>query len=220
MNPEMASFHNLNHPLANLLAHPVHTNIFEPTKGIRALSSLIDDPWYTSHLDHRFKNREGITTPDFDVREAKAAYFLEGNFAGIKSTQDIKIEWVGNRTLVIEADIEREDLEEVWGVKLGNCDCDADELRKTGNGNGELHQKVKEDKKVQHHLWEQPKHNDVRAWLSERHLGPMQRSFTFPRDVAADGLRAKLRNGMLMIMVPKVAVDKDDESRKRIVIEE
>jgi HSP20 family molecular chaperone IbpA len=33
-------------------------------------------------------------------------------------------------------------------------------------------------------------------------------------------LRAKLKNGVLLIMVPKAAVDKKDESRKRIVIED
>jgi HSP20 family molecular chaperone IbpA len=220
----MAPFINLNHPFASLLSHPVHTNIFEPTQGVRLLNNLVDDPWYTAHLNQKYRNREGVTTPDFDVVETPSAYFLEGNFAGIGEKTDIKIEWVGNRTLVIEADVEREDLELVWGVQLGEDDDEikeavksdepdhmwGDKARQNVSGRGEQALNGKEHKR-QHHC---------RTWLAERHLGPMQRSFTFPRDIAADGLRAKLRNGVLLMMVPKAALDKKDESRKRIVIED
>jgi len=226
----MAPFVNLNHPFASILSHPVHTNIFEPTQGIRMLSNLVDDPWYTEHLNRKYRNREGITTPDFDVVETSSAYFLEGNFAGIGNKKDIKIEWVGNRTLVIEADVEREDLELVWGIQLGEEDDDIKEPKsdepdhmwgeKGRPNNGGERQKVLNGKGNGHHTQENSTHHHCRSWLAERHLGPMQRSFTFPRDIAADGLRAKLKNGVLLIMVPKAATDKKDESRKRIVIED
>jgi HSP20 family molecular chaperone IbpA len=227
----MAPFINLNHPFASLLTHPVHTNIFEPTQGIRLLNNLVDDPWYTAHLNQKYKNREGITTPDFDVVETSSAYFLEGNFAGIKNKTDIKIEWIGNRTLVIEADVEREDLELVWGIQLGEDDDEikeavksdepehmwVDKTRKTINGKGQQPVKRTENS---HPTKKNSTHHHCRTWLAERHLGPMQRSFTFPRDIAADGLRAKLRNGVLLMMVPKAAIDREDESRKRVVIED
>lgn len=223
---------NLNHPLASLLSHPVHTNIFEPTQGIRLLNNLVDDPWYTTHINRKYKNREGIITPDFDVIESPKCYFLEGNFAGVGNKDDIKIEWVGNRTLVIEADVEREDLELVWGIQLGEDEAELkdevksdepDHLWEEKNGVGLKKKKASPKEKPTATTGKEPEEKKVhhcRTWLSERHLGPMQRSFTFPRDIAADGLRAKLRNGILMIMVPKVAVDEKDESRKRIVIED
>jgi len=231
----MSPFVNINHPFASLLSHPVHTNIFEPTNGIRLLQNLVDDPWYTTHLNRKYKNREGIITPDFDVIESPSCYFLEGSLAGIRNKDDIKIEWVGGRTLVIEADVEREDLELVWGIQLGEDEAElkdevksdeSDHLWEEKNGVNKAGSKTKKssptDKStpVKATDTEETKPHRCRTWLSERHLGPMQRSFTFPRDIDADGLRAKLRNGVLMIMVPKVAIDKDDESRKRIIVED
>jgi len=195
----------------------------------------VDDPWYTSHLNRKYKNREGIITPDFDVIESPKCYFLEGNLPGIGNKDDIKIEWVGSRTLVIEADVEREDLELVWGIQLGEDEAELkdevksdepDHLWDEKNGVSKDGSKKKKSSPKEKSTTikgtgtEETKPHHCRTWLSERHLGPMQRSFTFPRDIAADGLRAKLRNGVLMIMVPKVAIDKDDESRKRIIIED
>lgn len=44
---------------------------------------------------------------------------------------------------------------------------------------------------------------NARSLLAERHEGYLQRSFTFPHAVEFGGLRARLRNGLLCIMVPK-----------------
>jgi HSP20 family protein len=192
-----------------MLSHPVHTNFFDATQGIRYLHNIVDDPWYNSHLSNKLKTREGVTTPDFDAAETNIAYFLQGDFAGVASKDDIKIEWVGNRTLVIEATVEGVNLAELWGVPLSDIDTgngdsqngDSDHLQEKGHKNG-------------------AKQHAVRTWLSERGLGPMQRSFTFPRDVDAENLRAKLRNGVLLIMVPKMTSETAEESRKRVLIEE
>jgi len=42
-----------------------------------------------------------------------------------------------------------------------------------------------------------------RVLLHERYVGPFQRSFTFPDEVDADGMRASLKDGLLRIVVPK-----------------
>jgi len=44
----------------------------------------------------------------------------------------------------------------------------------------------------------------VREWLAERRVGHYQRTFTFPADVDAVGVRARLGQGLLRILVPKV----------------
>lgn len=41
--------------------------------------------------------------------------------------------------------------------------------------------------------------------LRERRLGAFQRSFTFPDEVDADGMKATLKDGILRILVPKKA---------------
>ncbi|KAF2139888.1 uncharacterized protein K452DRAFT_289271, partial [Aplosporella prunicola CBS 121167] len=45
----------------------------------------------------------------------------------------------------------------------------------------------------------------VREWLSERRLGHYQRTFTFPTDVDAAAIRARLGQGLLRVVVPKIA---------------
>ncbi|KAF2182565.1 HSP20-like chaperone, partial [Zopfia rhizophila CBS 207.26] len=94
--------------------------------------------------------------PDFDVRETEWAYFLEGEFPGIKDRDSIRLEWVDYRTLAIETRIPRIDLAEEW------------------------------------------------EWLSERRVGLYQRTFTFPADVDASQVRARLGQGLLRILVPKI----------------
>jgi hypothetical protein len=52
--------------------------------------------------------------------------------------------------------------------------------------------------------------------LDERRIGYLQRSFTFPSAVNIDALKARLRHGLLVMMVPKVTDAKDDSRRIRI----
>jgi HSP20 family molecular chaperone IbpA len=47
-----------------------------------------------------------------------------------------------------------------------------------------------------------------RRLLRERSLGVFQRSFTFPDEVNADGMKATLKDGLLRIVVPKTLTDK------------
>ncbi|KAF2493846.1 hypothetical protein BU16DRAFT_428057, partial [Lophium mytilinum] len=102
--------------------------------------------------------------PDFDVRETERAYFLEGEFPGIRDQRAIRLEWVDRRTLAIEARLERRKME-----------------IEAGKGQ----------------QW------PVREWLAERRVGHYQRTFTFPGDVDAVGVRARLGQGLLRILVPK-----------------
>ncbi|EKG18180.1 Heat shock protein Hsp20 [Macrophomina phaseolina MS6] len=50
----------------------------------------------------------------------------------------------------------------------------------------------------------QPSKPEVREWLSERRVGHYQRTFTFPTDVDASAIRARLGQGLLRVLVPKV----------------
>jgi len=46
---------------------------------------------------------------------------------------------------------------------------------------------------------------ELKCWLHERTTGEFERSFTFPTEVNSDGVRARLENGILKMMVPKIA---------------
>jgi HSP20 family protein len=45
--------------------------------------------------------------------------------------------------------------------------------------------------------------SDPRHWISERHQGHFQRSFTFPIAVDFNRVKARLADGLLRIMAPK-----------------
>jgi HSP20 family molecular chaperone IbpA len=63
-----------------------------------------------------------------------------------------------------------------------------------------------------------PQHEEgVRALILERHGGLLGRSFTFPKAVDFSALKAKLRDGLLLIMVPK-AEEQEQPKRQRILI--
>jgi HSP20 family molecular chaperone IbpA len=57
------------------------------------------------------------------------------------------------------------------------------------------------------------KHGRPRVWLSERHTGEFTRSFTFPSRIEADGLRARLSDGLLRVVVPKGREEEHRRSR-------
>ena len=52
----------------------------------------------------------------------------------------------------------------------------------------------------------------TKYWVSERSVGEFHRSFSFPGRVDQDGVKASLKNGVLSIVVPKLAAIK--HSRK------
>lgn len=56
-----------------------------------------------------------------------------------------------------------------------------------------------------------------RRLLHERHLGPFERSFTFPDEVERDDMKASLKDGLLSIIVPKKI--RSTTSEKRVSVE-
>jgi HSP20 family molecular chaperone IbpA len=199
--------------------HPEHINLADGSnRPIHTISQLINDPWYTiDELRHRNKARSPsydgekgedlVFTPNFDVRESANYYFLEGEFPGIANKSDIHIEWVGHRTLVVEARVAKLDEEAEWAILHGDSEHKSDKERSgvaVENGHGSRHE---------------TKGKGIRELLNDRHMGKLQRSFTFPYKVDAENLKARLSNGLLKILVTKSTTE-EGEPRKRIEIED
>lgn len=230
------------------LVHPLHTNIggadtdrsdhstSSTSRPLHIIGQLINDPWYTSEeLRRRFRRGSESTrwediravAPDFDVRESEGHYFLEGEFPGVRDKEDVRIEWVGRRTLVIEAEVRRVDEEAEWGIDLGHGH-QGGEASRTGEGGEadvEAQREKGEEQKEKHgedsrHRHDRKKRREgLRFWLSERHTGVLQRSFTFPHDVDTESMRARLRDGLVKILVPKVRAE-EREPPRRVYIED
>ncbi|KAF2808327.1 HSP20-like chaperone [Mytilinidion resinicola] len=206
--PTTAFHHTQSAPLA---AHqPSH-------RPLRFLGQLLDAPYPPPPRRHP---RHDILAPDFDVRETEAAYFLEGEFPGIRDQRAIRLEWVDRRTLAIEARVGRVDLVGEWDLdgererereKKGGWKVHGDGCRDVGEmememeedggpcvREAELEKRKLEGAQMEKGEW------PVREWLAERRVGHYQRTFTFPGDVDAVGVRARLGQGLLRILVPKV----------------
>ncbi|KKY24743.1 putative 30 kda heat shock protein [Diplodia seriata] len=165
----------------------------------------------------RSRRRDALA-PDFDVRETESAFYLEGELPGVADRGAVRLDWIDRRTLSIDAKIEKVDLEMEWGllrpIRVGNgkprrpstsasSTCSEDNMAV----DEQQQQQKEEDEDVKMaapSLEAQPSKPLVREWLSERRVGHYQRTFTFPTDVDASAIRARLGQGLLRVLVPKV----------------
>jgi HSP20 family molecular chaperone IbpA len=211
--------------------HPLHTNLADgSSRPLHIIGQLINDPWYTfdelRHRRHGGRERSGssssepVFVPEFDVHESENYYFLEGEFPGVKDKEDIHIEWVGHRNLVIDARIPKVDEEAEWGILLGPpARREKEEEYEADVEIGESADRRHRERDQGHH-GEKRRHRDaLREFLSERNIGQYSRSFSFPHEVDPDGLKARLSHGLLKIIVPKVRPE-ERETTRRIQIED
>jgi len=210
----------------NTLLHPSHVTVGAQGPGHRpSLRTVIDylgDPYFTSAKDthqglHDSYN-EHVFLPNFDIRETADAYYLEGEFPSVRDRDSIFIEHLGSRGLLIEARSKKLDLSREWGIDthLGGGDVAPSSLGPGGFGKAQADKpseapaaKAVEGKEGKvgkgQEGGEQPAGLRVRDCLSERPVGCLQRSFTFPEPVDYKNLKARLKDGLLRVRVPKVA---------------
>ncbi|KAB2580813.1 30 kDa heat shock protein [Lasiodiplodia theobromae] len=168
----------------------------------------------------RSRRRDALA-PDFDVRETESAFYLEGELPGVADRGAVRLDWIDRRTLSIDAKIEKVDLEAEWGllrpIRVGNkprrpsvsastsgsSTCSEDNMVVDEQQQQQQQEQQDEDVKMAS-LEAQPSKPLVREWLSERRVGHYQRTFTFPTDVDASAIRARLGQGLLRVLVPKV----------------
>ena len=200
---------------------PEHVTLADHQPTLRSLVDTIEDPYYShSHPKHR-----NSYSPRFDVRESDFSFFLEGEFPGIAGKEDIMIEKLGRRTLLIQTTDRRFDVNKEWNLRgsedVTNDGVEGQQQQRTkglniiksgghdGTGGVEIRHDSGEEKLERDE-------NGLRVRLAERRVGYLQRSFTFPSAVDIDSLKARLRNGLLVMMVPKVNGTKDDSTRIQI----
>ncbi|KAF2401211.1 HSP20-like chaperone [Trichodelitschia bisporula] len=233
--------------LINLI-HPLHTNLADPSqRPVHMIREIITDPWisdlfsgHTPHVRSRLApdphdsdisfhhaQDEVLTPPSFDVRESDTYYFLEGEFPGLATKRDILIEWSGTRMLIVEATIQKTDVVAEWGLDGSSTD-------RVGAGAvvaappleteiPEAHVGLRHDGEELHgRPARHGRQARLKTLLNERHTGALYRSFTFPKEVNMDGLKARLSHGLLKILVPKAHVDEKSpkEERRRVHIED
>jgi HSP20 family protein len=159
-------------------------------------------------------------SPSFDVREDKDAYVLEGELPGMKR-EDVRIEFRDDQTVTVKGHREyrREEGRRPGMVEEG---ADKEEGGKTIENGSAAANNATESKEVTQTntggkevelAQSMPKHT---YWVSERSTGEFSRSFSFPNRVDQDKVTASLKDGVLRLVLPKVA---KKERARRIEIE-
>lgn len=181
-------------------------------------------------------------TPRFDVREAGPNYELQGELPGFEQ-KDLDIEFIDERTLVIrgkttseqrqpstpvvgdgaqKAVAAEETADDNVSEKSANYQkasvedeyVDAGAESKDGaktpasTTNGEITEAAEGTKAA-------TAEPAFKYWVSERSAGEFERRFSFPGRVNQDEVRASLRNGILSVVVPKIA----EQGMRRIAVQ-
>ncbi len=204
----------------------MHITLTEPHAGLRSIVRTIEDPYFhiPSHHHH-----DVVFSPSFDVRESDSAFFLEGEFPGVVRKENIKIEKLGPRTLLVESNMARFDVDAEWGQHASVTpsainNAQAEQHHPHGGQNREMTREREQEGDVRRdNPWSEQQGvkgnaDGLHARLAERHVGYLQRSFTFPSPVDIDALKARLRCGLLVMMIPKMTDGRNDS--KKINIED
>jgi len=200
----------------NLLNHPNLQNFVELYDPVKLWKKALHDP--RAILEGKRGIRHDAYCPDFDLRETAEAYFLEGEFPGISSHEAIKLNWLDGSTLHVEGCICKIDLEKEWGIAsattVNPAEHTLDPAKPTNGEWEEVAVTNREDETVKIHIVK----DSARAWLNERRTGLYRRTFSFRNVVDTDGIQARIRQGLLRVMVPKT--DKSRLTSKRIDIKD
>lgn len=164
----------------------LHRNTFHPASD---LFRLLDEASNLSNMPPSTTRR--TFSPNFDVHETENSYILEGEFPGLQNKDELHLEFMDQRTLLVRGRVERSYQS---GQPQRATDFEDD------------NKKGREEKET--------KPQQPRYWVSERSVGEFQRSFSFPTPVDVDAVKAELEHGLLRVTVPKM----EQKKGKRIMV--
>ncbi|RMZ89686.1 hypothetical protein DV736_g3076, partial [Chaetothyriales sp. CBS 134916] len=136
-----------------------------------------------------------MISPRVDCRESRTNYYFDIEIPGLENNEHLTIRWIGSRTLLVKAFVNRKPTSEDEVEKTRNGEPAKEEL---AAGEGKKGVKVAAPKTEQ----------KVFLTMSERRIGHYGRALGFGVDVDHDKSVAKLEAGILRLTVPKVEEDK------------
>jgi HSP20 family molecular chaperone IbpA len=190
---------------------------------------MLDDYANYANRTHRASRQDGFTSsfhsfnPKFDVKETEQAYELHGELPGIEQ-KDITLEWQDSNTISIKGRTEHTREE---GTRPAGLVEDQTEQQKLTQGEGSNNKKARvedettesggarEATQAETAVTEMQKSAGSTYWVAECSVGEFARTFSFPKQVDQDKVKASLKNGILNVIVPKAVAPQS----KRINIE-
>jgi len=173
------------------------------SRELRPLVRLLEDPFFnegaTGTPSALWRPTASFThfTPSFDVKETKDAYVLDGELPGVIDKNELDLHFVDPQTLVIKGRVER-------SSESGNEPTAAAEGSTAENPEATENSEETENSGVN------------KFWVKERMVGEFQRSFSFPKTIDQEAVKANLNHGILSVTVPKKHAS---QNAKRIQIE-
>jgi HSP20 family molecular chaperone IbpA len=204
----------------NCILHPHHVSLIRTPFALQSLLHSFEDRVDPYYEYDGARSHKGLGRPCFNVTETETAYLLDDEFPGVEDKSTITVEWLQNQVLIIWGFINPADTEKAadpfQAGQLKNDLHPAASMPSSPLGGlpfilvQQLILYVEHDvamtnpAKVEiEAMTNKPQVHFPRRLLNERHIGECQRSFTFPMEVDADGMKANLINGLLRIVVPK-----------------
>ena len=181
--------------------------------GFSSLFRMLDD--FDKYTQSDFGAEPGILSggtarnsfsPKFDITEHEKHYLLQGELPGVPQ-ENITIEFTDPQTMIIRGHTERVRTEgdpslAPQSMRIEGAKEQAKiENGKTAAGEGDTAAVQQGGENKDNKDNRKPK---AKYWLSERSFGEFSRVFNFPAGVNQDGVEAKLKNGVLNIMAPKM----------------
>ncbi|KAI8364985.1 HSP20-like chaperone [Choanephora cucurbitarum] len=174
-----------------------HRLFSDALRDIQNAMAVFDQPFFSSPLlNEGFASNFGkltrqsdsfVYSPATDVVEKPDAYELYAEIPGYEK-KDIKIEVNDGRTLVLT------------GSKQKQTDQKAESEKKQETNGSQEQQVIREPEEKDTQAAANPK-----WWINERIGGSFSRSFTFPDQIDIEQVKASYENGVLKVIIPKVA---------------
>jgi HSP20 family protein len=155
--------------------------------------------------------------PKFDAKENEHTFELLGELPGVDQ-KDINIEWLDEHTIAVSGRAEsrsetsspaekpaedqaaEETQSETASYHRPSVEDEFVEVESEKTVAEATAAKAEETKQA-----EQPAQPKAKWWVTERSTGSFRRTFTFPGRVDRDAVTASLKNGVLLVTIPKAA---------------
>lgn len=171
-----------------------------------SLFQLLDDHDVYRSKCHMNHDPVQFFTPKFDVRESNGSYHLDGELPGA-SQDDIEIQFTDPHTLVVKGRSQRSlsNSLDIYRREGSPNDISTKSLQPTVEDEDADNTTTTVTTSRSSESVEAESQSD--SWekylVSERSTGEFSRTFTFSTRVDQDAVKARLRNGILSIVIPK-----------------
>jgi len=177
-------------------------------------------------LVHPLEHDPPVYCPRADIRESEGSYYIDVELPGIEGRDRVKLKWLSNYTLLVEAHTKKPVTDEEGRERAANKnEVGTERALKSTDHAGAINDTQKAEKqapeKENANDAELNKHNEaVYTILKERQIGILARAFNFSTKVDHKALVAELDQGLLRLKVRKVSEFPVKEEHKTPEVQE